>query len=311
MITKETAVVESTAIPVVFDITEARIEQMRAECTGLIATDNKSYEHLRKALAVVRTARTEIEKRRKYLKEDALAYGRRVDAMAASLKAKIVAIEDPLKAEADRYDAEQERIRYEKANAERLAREAEERAKREAEEARLKALREAEEARLAEARKKFEAERAEAEKKQREEAAKLEAERAAMRAERAKIDAEQLAERNRLKAIQDEIDAKNVREPLQLIQKPPVLPPLPPVAPKPMPARNTNKVPHALILQLIAASDALDVWIDGCKLDGEHPAMETAGELNNSILALITDDDVGDSHFAANHCDWNCFAGLR
>lgn len=366
--TLDTTVVESTDIPVVFSITDARIEQMKAECAGLVATDKASYETLRKSLSVVRTARTEIEKRRKFLKEDALKYGRRIDEMAKKLTARVVAIEDPLKAESERYEKEQERIRFEKENAERLAREAEAKAAREAEEARLKALRDAEEARLAEQRKQFEAERAEAEEKQRIENSRLAAERAeiaeqnrierermeaerakfleeqriereqieaARRAERerlAKIEAEQLAERNRLKAIQDDIDAKARWDSLR-IGPPSVATPYVPETEaeaqeiineqvteltqfrRPLAAQvrkvDPNKVPHALILQLIAASDALDVWVDGSTIPEGHPIMDSANDLNSCILAVISDDDFGDSNFAAVNSDWNCFAGIR
>lgn len=214
--------VESTALPVVFNLTEARIEQMRTECKGLVCSDKKTYETTRKALSVVRTARTEIEKRRKLLKADALEYGRRVDAMAKQLTEKVVSIEEPLKAEVERYEAEQARIKAEKEAAERAAIEAELKAQREkeeaerkaaqeAEEARLKALRDAEEARLAEERKALEAERVRLEELQRLENERIEAERAKLaeqqRIEQERIDAERKAEDERREKERAELQA--------------------------------------------------------------------------------------------------------
>jgi hypothetical protein len=218
----EPVAVESTALPVVFNLTEARIEQMRAECNGLVCTDKRSYETTRKALSVVRTARTEIEICRKALKKHALEYGKRVDVVAKELTAKVVAIEDPLKAEVKRYETEQERIKAEKEAAERAAIEAELKAQREkeeaerqairdAEEARLKSLRDAEEARLVEERKALEAERARLEELQRVENERLEAERAKIaeqqRIEQERIDAERKADDERREKERAELQA--------------------------------------------------------------------------------------------------------
>lgn len=172
------------------------------------------YERGRKAIAVLRTTRVGIEKRRKELKEDSLEYGRRVDAVAKELTRAIEAIEDPLKAKKQAVDDE-------KARAKREAEEAEQRAL----EAKIRAEREAEERRLAEERRKLDAERAELAERQRQAdaAAKAERERveALQAAERARLDAEAerlkaereaLAEAARLEREQLEADRRAVEE---------------------------------------------------------------------------------------------------
>lgn len=72
---------------------------------GLAAETPQQYKVLQAALSDLRSARTEVEKRRKELKADSLEYGKKVDAAAKFLTAKIEEIEAPLKAakaEADR-----------------------------------------------------------------------------------------------------------------------------------------------------------------------------------------------------------------
>ena len=68
----------------------------------------------------MRTARTDVEKRRKELKQDALDYGRLVDSTAKRITERLEAIEGPLKANKELIDAENERIKREKEEAERL-----------------------------------------------------------------------------------------------------------------------------------------------------------------------------------------------
>ena len=63
---------------VVFSVTDAGIAELEAKHRGLVVAhgDKKGYLALTQAIAEVRTARTDVEKRRKELKQDALDYGR-------------------------------------------------------------------------------------------------------------------------------------------------------------------------------------------------------------------------------------------
>jgi hypothetical protein len=71
---------------VVFSVTDAGIAELEAKHRGLVVAhgDKKGYLALTQAIAEVRTARTDVEKRRKELKQDALDYGRLVDSTAKS-----------------------------------------------------------------------------------------------------------------------------------------------------------------------------------------------------------------------------------
>ena len=107
---------------VVFSVTDAGIAELEAKHKGLVVAhgDKKGYLALTQAIAEVRTARTDVEKRRKELKQDAIDYGRLVDSTAKQITERLEAIEGPLKANKEQIDAENERIRKEKEEAERL-----------------------------------------------------------------------------------------------------------------------------------------------------------------------------------------------
>jgi len=107
---------------VVFSVTDAGIAELEAKHKGLVVAhgDKKGYLALTQAIAEVRTARTDVEKRRKELKQDALDYGRLVDSTAKRITERLEAIEGPLKQNKELIDAENERIKREKEEAERL-----------------------------------------------------------------------------------------------------------------------------------------------------------------------------------------------
>ena len=107
---------------VVFSVTDAGIAELEAKHRGLVVAhgDKKGYLALTQAIAEVRTARTDVEKRRKELKQGALDYGRLVDSTAKAITERLEAIETPLKANKEQIDAENERIKREKEEAERL-----------------------------------------------------------------------------------------------------------------------------------------------------------------------------------------------
>lgn len=111
----ETAVIK-------YDITDKAIDSMKAKYDPLKIINIKDmagYEMVRAALADVRTKRTDVEKKRKDLKADALAWGRKVDAEAKRITLRLMEIETPLQIEKARIDAEVQRIKEEKAEKER------------------------------------------------------------------------------------------------------------------------------------------------------------------------------------------------
>ncbi len=85
------------ALPVKYNITDAAINQLRVQYTGLEITDKSSYKAVISAIADVRGRRTSVEKRRKELKAGALDYGRRVDGEAKRITGLLEEIEEPLK----------------------------------------------------------------------------------------------------------------------------------------------------------------------------------------------------------------------
>jgi len=107
----------------------ALLETARAEWVGLDpAAGPEAYEKTRLAVAKLRGARGKVEGRRKELKADHLAAGRRIDSVAKHLTEMIEAIEEPLAAKKKAVDDEEARRKFEAENAARLAKEAEERA---------------------------------------------------------------------------------------------------------------------------------------------------------------------------------------
>lgn len=98
------------AIQVTYPITEADIQARFGRYVGLTAETPQQYKVVQAALSDLRSARTEIEKRRKELKADSLEYGKKVDAAAKFLTAQIEAIEAPLKASKAAADRKKEAI---------------------------------------------------------------------------------------------------------------------------------------------------------------------------------------------------------
>lgn len=94
-----------------FNLADSRIAQLKKEFGGIRIAgleDKHGYKTAKEALAVLRPLRTGIEKKRKDLKEDYLRVGRAIDAEAKRLTGLLLEIEDPIKAEVDRIDAEKE-----------------------------------------------------------------------------------------------------------------------------------------------------------------------------------------------------------
>lgn len=83
--------------------------------------DIAGYKAVFQALQDVKQDRIKVEKMRKALKQDALDYGRAVDAKAKEIQALIEPVEDHLKAEREAIDNEKARIEQEKKNAAEIA----------------------------------------------------------------------------------------------------------------------------------------------------------------------------------------------
>ncbi len=115
-----------------YDLTEAKIEEMKAIYMPLVITDlNDKFQldYVHQARMVVKGYRVNVEKRRKELKADALEYGKKVDARAKEIFSKLEPIEDHLMAEENKV-----------LEVERKRKEEEARIEREKMEARVRAL---------------------------------------------------------------------------------------------------------------------------------------------------------------------------
>lgn len=102
-----------------YDITDATIAELRDQGRSLDISADGGYEAVRKFIRGVVTLRTTVEAKRKELKADALAWGRKVDAEAKRITNLLLEIEEPLKLAKKEVDDERERIKAEKAAAEK------------------------------------------------------------------------------------------------------------------------------------------------------------------------------------------------
>jgi hypothetical protein len=118
----DTEVYEAEPLPPIkYDVTEAGLQAMREKASQLPAAvssvkDRQACVSVRKEVRGIRLA---VEERRKELKKDALEYGRKVDSIARGITEAIREIEDPIGKRIDAYDAEIERRRQEREEAER------------------------------------------------------------------------------------------------------------------------------------------------------------------------------------------------
>ncbi len=83
-------------------------------------TDIEGYKNVRAARLVVKSHRVDIDKRRKELTADALEYQRRINAEAKRVTSLLEPIEQHLSKQENDYEAEKERIKREKYEAEQL-----------------------------------------------------------------------------------------------------------------------------------------------------------------------------------------------
>jgi hypothetical protein len=175
-----------------YNITDEAIANMSAQFMPLVVAgieDRVGLATVHAARMTVKNKRIEVEKTRKSLKEDSLAFGRLVDGEAKRITALLAPIEAHLDEEEGKIERIKAAIEAEKnaAEAARLKAIDDERL------AKIEAARVAEEARLDAIRAEQEAERA-----------RLDAEQAAIRAEREKLEADRRAiEAEKQKAIDD------------------------------------------------------------------------------------------------------------
>lgn len=233
VVSSEVSVVEGkTGFPVVdLRVTDVMIQEYREKFSGLQATTNEECGIITKAIGVLRTTRTGIDKRRKELTENAREYVSNVNSVAKELTSQIEEIEEPLKKRKQVFEDEKQRLKQEAEEArqakinnrmvEFLQQTGQTCSLKEAETwtddeyvTALSNTRAAYQQQIEEARKqeeerqRFEAERAEQIRQQQEEIEKqrveLERTRSEQEAELAKIRAEQQAEIDRIKAEQEQ-----------------------------------------------------------------------------------------------------------
>lgn len=182
-----------------YNVTDAAIQRMADEYLALRVNgiaDKAGLSLVHESRMVVKNKRIEVEKTRKELKEDSLAYGRAVDSEAKRITAMLAPIEEHLQSEEDRINAAKEAIKRAAEETEKArlavfgaARLAEIEKKRIEEEARLDAIR---------------AEQAKERERLAEIALKQAEEQDALRRERDKIEAEKRAiEAAKQKSIDD------------------------------------------------------------------------------------------------------------
>ena len=94
-------------------VSDAMLAEYREKFTGLSADTKEGYEEVRKAIAVCRTTRTGVDKKRKELTEEAREWVDVANSEAKRLIAALEAIEEPLKAKKQAVDDERERVKAE------------------------------------------------------------------------------------------------------------------------------------------------------------------------------------------------------
>ena len=83
--------------PIKFDVSQAGINLLKSKYKDLTITDRQSYQEVVKGIREVRSLRVAVEKRRKELKKDVLAYGRLIDSTARGIVKQLLPIEARLK----------------------------------------------------------------------------------------------------------------------------------------------------------------------------------------------------------------------
>lgn len=105
-----------------YNVTDASIAELSERCLALKVSgidDKEGYEVVKTARIGVKNRRVEVEKKRKELKADSVAFGKAVDGEAKRIFALIAPIEDHLIAQEKIVEDEKDRVKEEKAEKER------------------------------------------------------------------------------------------------------------------------------------------------------------------------------------------------
>lgn len=112
---KEIAVKEGVKAPIKLNVTDAVLNKLKKKFEKIPdLTKKEGYEFIRVGLGELRTLRTGAGKHKKDLKEEAIAYNKRVDTEFNRVIEIITSIEEPMKAAKDAEDAKKEAIKEEK-----------------------------------------------------------------------------------------------------------------------------------------------------------------------------------------------------
>jgi len=123
-VAEKSTVVPAGDFPMVdLGLAEKVIAGLRGRLVGVTADTPAGYQAVSSGIHEVRRHRTKLERDRKNLKRSALEYGRGVDSRAKELTARLLEIEEPLRAERKRVDDEAESARQEKLEEKRIAEE--------------------------------------------------------------------------------------------------------------------------------------------------------------------------------------------
>lgn len=196
---------EAQGLVIQYNVTDGAIAEIAEKFKDAEADTPDGYKHVVAGIRTTRELRGEVEARRVELKQDALVYGRRVDAEAKRINESLFAIEIPLKGLKATIDDEKTRLKREAAE----KRKAEEREKLEAEAAEKRAAekleREKQEKHLQEQQRQIDEERQALEKRQAEEQQKRELE------ERQAREKRELEDRERQARADKEQQERNAR----------------------------------------------------------------------------------------------------
>ncbi|MFD1143452.1 hypothetical protein ACFQ4C_20165 [Larkinella insperata] len=114
---QEAVVIPGPETPIVFSVTDAAINQMKAELLSLTIPaqeDREGYKHIVEARKMVKKTRLDVGKKHDEMTEEAKSYVKRVKAEADRIVGSLKPIELHLQSLEDAYDAEKERIRKQK-----------------------------------------------------------------------------------------------------------------------------------------------------------------------------------------------------
>ncbi len=109
-----TALVPVFNAPIQFNVTDAAIAELRVKHNVTPITNTKELKENAASIAVIRTLRVNVDKRRKELKKEANEYGKKVQTEANRITGELESIEQPLNDAKDAYEAKKAAVAAEK-----------------------------------------------------------------------------------------------------------------------------------------------------------------------------------------------------